>query len=225
MLNSRLSALLETWIIEGSSQQEAFDTSRMRLKWIEKFPNQEDFLSNLPLSIDRTLLREYCLSTSPFNSFEKFLAVMVWGYGDRGYGPHRTKIIIENIKFEKVISETIKLANTSNPIGSYDYLSSEKLHGLGPSYGTKLISFCTPREISAPILDSYIITWINKWAKNPLLKNRKIPKSWDKNFYFDYAVWIEAHAQKYACYPDDVELVLFRDAELMVSNSSSWGGK
>jgi hypothetical protein len=225
MLNLRLSALLETWITEGSAQQEAFDTSSMRSKWIEKFHNDTDFLSNLPLSIDRALLREYCHSTSPLNSFEKFLAVMVWGYGDRGYGPYRTKNIVENKKFEKVIFETIKLANSSNPIGSYDCLSSERLHGFGPSYGTKLISFCTPREISAPILDSYIITWINTWETNLLLKDRKIPKSWDKNFYFDYSVWIEAHAEKYACYPDEVELVLFRDAELMFSDSSSWGGK
>jgi hypothetical protein len=48
---------------------------------------------------------------------------------------------------------------------------------------------------------------------------------WNLNTYSRYWDWIHEHSTALGCYPDEVELVLFRDAESKFSKSSSWSGK
>jgi len=43
--------------------------------------------------------------------------------------------------------------------------------------------------------------------------------------YSFYWEWIKKHSIHFNCFPDEVELVLFRDAEKEFSKASSWAGK
>lgn len=85
-VNQRLVSLVTKWKEDGSPKQEGFDWVSNKNNWLKAFPVDIEFFSGLPRRIDRAAVRDIC-QTSKFSIREKFLAVMVWGYGDRGYGP------------------------------------------------------------------------------------------------------------------------------------------
>ena len=150
---------------------------------------------------------------------------MVWGYGDRGYGPYRVSKMLLQDHSEKVLENVYKIAESKNPKLAYVHLMENRINTLGPSYGSKFITFCTPREVSAPIYDSLIALWVAKNAKEEFSDLSTGTLKWSFKTYSFYCDWIEEHSKKLECYPDEVELVLFRDAEVRFAKSSNWSGK
>jgi hypothetical protein len=223
-LNRHLVRLVESWRASGSPQQEGFDWTSRRNNWIEAFPRESKFISSLPDEIDRQAVRRICDSRK-HNIREKFLAVMVWGYGDRGYGSYRVSKMLSQDHSEKILENVYEIAHSKKPKLAYAHLMENRINTLGPSYGSKFITFCTPREISAPIYDSLIALWINKNAKVEFSKISTSTAKWSLNTYSFYCDWIGEHSKELECYPDDVELVLFRDAEKQFAKRSSWLGK
>ena len=224
-MNKRLSGLIADWKSEGSDPQEAFDWSSGLKSWKAKFPIHAKFLESvLPAQIDRDAVREICES-SKFDIIEKFLAVMVWGYGDRGYGPYRVGLMLSQPHTRKVLSEAFGIAQKGEPIKAYEYMLKNRIRILGPSFGTKFLSFCTPREVGAPIYDSFIGLWVAKYAKVDFKGVSTNPENWNLKTYEAYWQWIKEHSENFECFPDEVELVLFRDAELQFSKNSGWAAK
>jgi hypothetical protein len=126
---------------------------------------------------------------------------------------------------EKVLEAVYKIAESKKPKLAYTHLMENRINTLGPSYGSKFITFCTPREISAPIYDSLIALWVAENAKEEFSHLSTGTLKWSIKTYSFYCDWIEEHSKKLGCYPDEVELVLFRDAEVRFAKSSNWSGK
>lgn len=223
-MNKQLVRLVENWKASGSPRQEGFDWTSSSRNWIKAFPEESKFISSLPDEIDRVAVRKVCDSRK-FSIREKFLAVMIWGYGDRGYGPYRVSKMLSQGHSEKVLEHVYDLAYSKEPKLAYVYLMENRINTLGPSYASKFITFCTPREISAPIYDSLIALWIDKYAKSEFSNLSTGTLKWSIKTYSFYCDWIEEHSKKLDCFPDDVELVLFRDAERQFAKSSNWSGK
>lgn len=223
-MNRRLVRLLESWKSDGSPQQVGFNWTSSRDNWIKAFPKESKFISSLPDEIDRQAVRKICDSRK-YSIRETFLAVMVWGYGDRGYGPYRVSKMLSQNHSESVLEGVYDLAQSKKPKLAYGHLMENRINTLGPSYGSKFITFCTPRETSAPIYDSLIALWINKFSKEEFLNITTGTLKWNIKTYSFYCDWIESHSKELECYPDEVELVLFRDAEEQFAKKSNWSGK
>lgn len=223
-MNKRILSLVEKWRENGSLDQEGFYWGSSVKNWVSSFPVDEEFITRLPLTIDRARVRDICES-SKFSVREKFLAVMIWGYGDRGYGPYRVTQMLSQTHAEEVLTDVFGLCQSGNPKDAYVFLKKNRIRILGPSYSSKFISFCTPREIGAPIFDSYIALWINSFASEDFAEVSTTAEVWNSRTYAHYWDWVKIHADELKCYPDEIELVLFRDAEAKFSKSSGWVGK
>ena len=223
-MNKRLTELIGIWATNGSSKQESFYWAKGRDNWSNAFPEESKFIFGLPDEIDRDYVRRVC-DSKKYTIRQKFLAVMVWGYGDRGYGPYRVSQMLGQEQAETVLSETFEICRSGDPKGAYDFLSKNRIRTLGPSFGSKFITFSTPREIGAPIYDSYIAMWVKKYAASEFAEVPTSSENWNLNTYSFYWDWIKLHSIHFDCLPDEVELVLFRDAEKEFSKASSWAGK
>ena len=223
-MNRQLTKLVESWKANGSPEQEGFDWSSSRDSWIEAFPRSSKFISELPIEIDRGVVREKC-NSERLKIREKFLSVMIWGYGDRGYGPYRVTQMLNQENSEEILTQVFEKCQEGDPTGADDFLRSNRIRILGPSYGSKFITFCTPREIGAPIYDSLISMWIRKYAEREFFGVSTSSETWNLKAYSRYWDWVKEHSDELGCYPDQIELVLFRDAENKFSKASNWSGK
>ncbi len=223
-MNQQLLLSIHNWKSDGSRAQEGVNWTSTEQNWIKAFPNHKAFLVDLPKMINREKVRAIC--DSQINSvIEKFLAVMVWGYSDRGFGAFRVSTMLAEEHSERTLLQVSKLANESQPKEAYNFLKSNRIYNLGPSYGTKFISFSTPRMASAPILDSLIVNWLKELAKDEFSDVSLSSASWNSQTYSKYCDWIGLHAEAASCFPDEVELVLFREAEKRFAKASGWSGK
>ena len=223
-MHSKLSNEIKAWQESGSPQQEGLNWTRTRSHWLQTFPNHSEFLLSLPEDIDRSCLRSIC-NTHGTLEIEKFLAVMVWGYSNLGYGTYRVLNMVNTENSISNLEVASEFSRRHNPKSAYEYLMNNRLSMLGPSYASKYISFSTPRETSAPILDSLILLWIHKYAQKDFMGLSTSKMSWSLSTYSFYCDWIESHAHANNCFPDEVELVLFRLAELEFSKTSIWANK
>jgi hypothetical protein len=126
---------------------------------------------------------------------------------------------------EPTLGAVFKLAQSGKPIEAYEFLKGNRIRILGPSYGSKFITFCTPRSIGAPIYDSFIALWVAKFAASEFSDVPVTSENWNVKTYSRYWTWVKAHSEKLKCYPDQIELVLFGDAEREFSKSSTWISK
>ncbi len=217
-MNRRLIKLVEEWKTDGSPKQEGFDWTSSKTNWIKAFPNESNFISKLPEVIDREAVRQIC-QAKKYNIREKFLSVMIWGYGDRGYGPYRVTQMLIQDHAEDVLTKAFKICQNSDPKSAYDFLRKNRIRILGPSYTTKFLTFCTPRTVGAPIYDSYISLWIEAFASKEFADVRITSEVWNSKTYAHYWDWIKEHSNVLNCYPDDIEFVLFRDSEVKFSRN------
>lgn len=224
MINKNLVKIHNAWVASGSPQQNGFDWYSLKNNWLSLFAVDSDFILSLPQSIDRTFLREFC-ARQEVSIRQRFLAVMIWGYGDRAYGPFRVSQMFNQANTELLLSQAFDLAESGSPIQAYSFLSKNRIHYLGPSYTSKFVCFCTPRKVSAPIFDSFIATWLANYANGDFEGLLISSQTWNIQTYSKYVMWIQEHALHLDVYPDDLELAIFRDAEQKFSKSSKWINK
>lgn len=223
-LNEHLVSLIKKWKEDGSPKQEGFDWTSSKNNWESAFPNNRNFIQTLPKELDRAKVREICESTD-YSIREKFLTVMIWGYGDRGYGPYRVTQMLTQENSDEILAEVFEICRRGEPKNAYEFLRKNRIRILGPSYSSKFITFCTPREIGAPIYDSYISLWIEKFAMKEFEGVSTSSELWSSKTYSKYWDWVKEHSREMNCFPDEVELVLFREAEIQFSKASTWRDK
>ena len=223
-MNESVISLVKKWQANGLPPQEGFDWTSSKNNWEKAFPSSKIFISELPIELDRVAVREICES-SKYSIREKFLAVMIWGYGDRGYGPYRVTQMLNQENAEDVLAEVFEICQSGDPKSAYDFLKRNRIRILGPSYSSKFITFCTPRDIGAPIYDSYIALWVDAYAPQDFAGVRTSSEVWNSKTYARYWDWVKEHSDALDCFPDEIELVLFRDAELKFSKASNWSDK
>ena len=223
-LNKKLMKLIKSWQAHGSLEQEGFDWTSGKSNWMNAFPEESELIDSLPDEIDRMTVRNVC-NSKKYSVIQKFLAVMIWGYGDRGYGPYRVTQMLNQRHAEAVLNQVYQDCKSGKPLEAYDFLRNNRIRILGPSYGSKFITFCTPREVGAPIYDSLISFWVTEFAQSEFSQVSTSAESWNLKTYTTYWNWIKEHSDEFDCFPDEVELVLFRDAEKKFSKTSNWSGK
>lgn len=224
-MNKKLSDLIIGWRNSGSEPQEAFNWSVGLNRWVDKLPIHAHFLQDvLPSEIDRGKLRSICQDFR-YDIIQKFLAVMVWGYGDRGYGPYRVSKMLAEVHATSVLQNAHALCRKGLPKEAYEYMALNRIKNLGPSFGTKFLSFCTPKEVGAPILDSYVGMWLKEFAPIDFEGVSLSYQNWNPKTYFRYWEWIKLHSEVFSCDPEDVELVIYRHAEKQFSTNSKWANK
>lgn len=116
---------------------------------------------NLPQPISRRDVLEITANVkSPEDAEKAFIAVMVWGYGPTGYGPHRVDEMRASRRggLGSYMLEVVEAAS-NGPVEAYRYMANNKIKQLGPSYGSKVAYFVTPSEVS-PVLDYEVAQWI-----------------------------------------------------------------
>lgn len=220
IVNSELIRLVKAWKASGSMEQGAFDWSVSQDNWMASFPGESQYISKLKSPIDRAEVIRVVESTE-YSIREKFLAVMIWGYGNRGYGPYRVSQMLTQANSEAVLNEVYSLCRQGKPLDAYSYLRKNRLRQLGPSYGSKVLSFFTPRDIGAPILDSLIARWLKQNAAFEFKGFSTKSVGWGLRTYARYHDWISKHAFSLGCYPDEIEQVLFEAAEKEFSRNGT----
>jgi hypothetical protein len=126
---------------------------------------------------------------------------------------------------ESVLQAAYDLCRSSKPKEAYQYLTQNRIRNLGPAFGTKYLAFCTPREVGAPILDSFVGLWLKEFAGKDFEGVGLNYLNWNLRTYSRYWDWVKEHAESFSCNPDDVELVIFRNAEKVFSSGSKWALK
>jgi hypothetical protein len=143
---------------------------------------------------------------------DKFLTVMIWGYGDIGYGPYRVNRMVQTLGFESKILTSYEMSRSGNSLGAYDYLSKNKIQQLGPSFGTKWIYFTSPLANPAPIYDSFIALWIENNAKNEFIGVSTNPENWNLKTYTRYCEWTKKQELEFNIFADTLEYIIFKNA-------------
>ena len=221
MGNRRLSLKVDQWNRLGKPPQEGFDWSKSRSNWCKDLPSQIEFIGSLPESLSRIDVRKISESIES-TVIEKFVASMIWGYGDLGYGSYRVNKMFSTPGFHEKISESFELSSTGRILEAYEFLSKNRIQQLGPAFGTKWLSFSSPITKPAPIYDSFIALWVTKYAKKEFGEVSTSSEVWSKRTYATYFEWMFSNSLEFGIRPDDLELLIFQDATLEFSAKSKW---
>ena len=210
MANSELARLIREWGSAGRPLQQASTWANSRSRWISAFPAYSKFLSGLPGELGREDLHE--IMASETSTVNKFLAVMIWGYGDIGYGPYRVNQMLTTDGYHETQINSFLLSNKGEFLVAYQYLATNRIDQLGPSFGTKWISFCSSRENPAPIYDSYIALWVSRYAAKDFKGVSTNSENWNLKTYRTYCNWMKELENIYALPADMLEFIIFEEA-------------
>ena len=172
-------------------------------------------VDRLPAKLDRESVRNFCNSQVRDRDgvIAVFLASQIWGYGDRGYGPHRVKAALEHPDLVPALQCAADELDDGNPVDAFEALCVVfELPNLAMSFGTKYLFFAD-RHRQALILDRLVGAWLVEHADIRLRLTRH-PDS--------YRLWLEsaAHwADELGATSEEVELMIFSDA---LPDGSQW---
>ena len=219
--NPRLKNKVKEWHAKGCPSQEAFNWSKSRENWIKNIHHQKVFIEKLPPALDRSTVRKFCESTGT-SIQQKFLTVMIWGYGDLGYGSYRVSKMFKSTNFNENLETSFELGHTNRAIESYAFLSKNRILQLGPAYATKWLSFITPRSSPAPIFDKFISLWITRFASSSFKGVNTSSENWNTKTYKKYYEWVYRNCGELGLQADDLEYVIFEDSLGMFNSGSKW---
>lgn len=137
-----------------------------------------------------------------------FLAVMAWGYGLTGYGPHRTRRLLDDPGSNAVAGAVAGLGKCAGPRATWQAFSrggAAKIRGLGTAFASKIAYFsCYDRDQGqGPLIADRWTAW-GFWA---------VDGTWDIRTDGDrYAHYVETAASlagDLGVRSDDVERALF----------------
>lgn len=207
--NSRLESLIDAWRMAGSPDQEAFPWPRSKNKWQALADDFDVKINDLPDLIDRQFLWSLNMIGAPVEKV--FLAVMIWGYGDIGYGPFRVRQMFESPNFVQSLKNTRDLCEEGQPIQAYTSLKNSNIRQLGPAFGTKVLSFLHEPDRAPAILDSVVARWCNKHALKQLGGTPINAEVWSPRTYERYMSWVTDLAVRYGISASTFEQLIFED--------------
>ena len=143
-----------------------------------------------------------------------FIGAMIFGYGDRGYGPSRVKKVLDNVNVENKLHLQFVAAKNGPEASWVCHTRDAKLKFLGPAFATKFAYFAARQQKVKGEIP--LIADINtSWAMWELAK---IPRSiGEKEGYLSYVrLAHEWGARLGAIGPDEVERALFEIGKSLV---------
>ncbi|GAA4282952.1 hypothetical protein GCM10022261_04830 [Brevibacterium daeguense] len=205
--------------------------------WIRGLPEYAEFFEDLG---SEGLDRVQAVEKSPEVVDEEtavrvFLLAMLWGYGRAGYGPFRTKRILDRPEAKAELLEVAQVAQQEGGLAAFARVaerrqqSREFLKWLGPAFGTKYIYFVTakhPELQPAPVMDAVVDRWFGTHAPG----RRIVVNDWDTRSYQTFldslTEWAEAIDENFGhdIRIDDVEYMIFAEGSRFEGNtwSESW---
>lgn len=206
--------------------------------WTNQLKRYEDFFDRLK---GDPIDRKQAVQLSPVVTDEEeavqvFLLAMLWGYGLVGYGPFRTRRILDRPEAAAELLEVAEVAQRNGGLAAFQLIADRRNGGassflkwLGPAFGTKYIYFLTaksnPHE-PAPVMDAVVYRWFCKHAPT-----RKIrvdywhPESYER-FLDSLKEWALDISQRFGqeFRIDDVEYLIFAEGSRFEGNdwSESW---
>ncbi len=147
-----------------------------------------------------------------------FVLTMAWGYGNVGYGRHRTKVVLAADGVREKLERSLKplsvsqLASPAQLRSAYTSLSwggANRLRGLGPAFFTKLLYFAGFRHghagVQPLILDARVARAL------PAAGGPRLPVwGWSSDQWLMYLAWASERAAGRNVPADVVELELFQ---------------
>ena len=143
------------------------------------------------------------------NVDDVFIGAMIFGYGDRGYGPSRVKKILQENKqiFDRNLQAQYEASKNGPEASWVSHTKTAKLEYLGPAFATKFAYFGARHQktqVPIPLIADINTSW-GVWEL------AKIPRSVERSDgYLRYVKlahdWGESHGEFGA---DEVERALF----------------
>ena len=203
--------LVQTWRARDLPAQSPIAWPRSR--WLAALPEYEAALRALPDKLGRDDVREACLDAAvgPASATAGFVAAMVWGFGDVGYGQHRTRQMLSTPDAPWRLHTVAETLASDGPLAAYGRLARAadcRLLRLGPAFGTKYLYFAQPRPAatSALILDDLVAFWLDC-----RIMFRLDAVTWSASTYQRYLERMHAWADALGCAPEDLERCMFQD--------------
>jgi hypothetical protein len=204
----------------GVQEQPAIAWPRRR--WIGTFPELADHFEALPARLDRKGVRAACVGADAGRDDARrgFVTVMAWGFGNVGYGPWRTRRILEARRADERLHHVARVLASDGAVAAYREMgSTSRLPWLGATFGTKYLFFCRQARKPAPralILDRLVSAWI---ADHTGI--RLNPATWQVNTYQRYLDLMGRWADALGVRTDVIEWCIVTDRSREVGNQ--WG--
>lgn len=150
-----------------------------------------------------------------------FLLAMLWGYGKVGYGPYRTRRVLNEDSAVSELLEVARKAQCKGGLAAFQHIADKRKSGpylkwLGPSFGTKYIYFLTAMMDNGtvettPVMDAVVQRWFGHHAKDHSLR----VDFWHVKSYETYLCFLKGWAKELpsdgsTLKVDDVEYLIFR---------------
>lgn len=189
-------------------------------KWVKLFPEHEEFLTELrSRKLDRSsvseLAEEVC---SEDRAIRLFMASMIWGFGEAGYGPFRTRRILDSPEASANLRELATIASENGGQAAFDHFADMRnkdrnyLKFLGPAFGTKYIYFAQSAknpQTTTPVMDAVV----RRWFVSNTPDTRLVLHYWDPASYATYVqlltLWAKELSPEDPLRLDQVEYLIF----------------
>src|SRR5699024_9543420 len=148
-----------------------------RKSWTNQLVQYEGFFNEL--KIDR-IDRKQAVQLSPHKvtneqeAVQVFLLAMLWGYGLVGYGPFRTRRIIDRPEAVAELLEVAQVAQRDGALVAFQLIADRRSRGsnsflkaLGPAFGSMYIYVLTATSYPdkpAPVVGAVAYRWFRKHA-------------------------------------------------------------
>lgn len=214
----RLRQLAEAWTSAGKPPQSGIG---WRLKsWQAAFPKHEKLFKALPNPLDRAAVTVLAQAADVDKDAAEaaFVAAMVWGYGNVGYGPFRTaRVLAENRAATGTLRDVAAVLRSDGGPDAFAWLRKNRLTWLGVAFATKYLYFCSVPSQPAPalVLDRLVQRWLQEHAE------MWVRLDWRVADYRNYVEAAVGWADALAIGPADVEYLMFADAAAS-STGSQW---
>ena len=189
-------------------------------EWVERFPRDSRFLRSICQDLDRARVKRICSNRSNSSARQKFLAVMLWGYGSYAIGATRAQKVTQEVDFDVKLRKVIELAQRGRHVDAISFMTMNPIKGFGPAYGTKLVYFCSPRNVCAPIYDKRVRDWLAKYARRELPGARLEKVQWHTNSYVAWSNWLQSQESLLGYKWEDLEYLIFQDAKKIRSKKN-----
>lgn len=178
--------------------------------WTAEFPEHWAFLEGLINPITREGVEAVCrhASESEEAALEGFLAAMVWGHGNRGYGPYRTRRILRvTPDAPGRLQEAALRARRDGGPAAFAWMASNRLTWLGVAFATKYLFFCAAygSAAPAPVLDSLVQRWLATRA------GWSLSLKWNVADYAAYVQSLVGWAEELEVTAGEVEYLMFEE--------------